>query len=181
MLLVNKLNNKGLTLIELIVSIALVSVVMIFLYRLLANVQYDRDEEFFASKNQEQKIEITNYMQGRLRFDNDTVYIRAVDDTDNNLTFTLSSGVQYQMTVKDDKKTLEIKNTDASYGGVLRTWTIEQGTLGKPSCEGHDIALDSGAYAPVECTIPIYTLNNSNVESNNNTLDDIVITVLRRG
>lgn len=175
----NKLNNKGLTMIELIVSIALVSVVMIFLYRLLANVQYDRDEEFFASKNQEQKIEITNYMQGILRINSDTVYIKTIDASANNLTFTFSNDVKYQMTVKDEK-TLEIKKIQPSPTTILRTWTIEQGTLGAPACNG-DLASSTVDFTPVDCTIPIYTVNNSNVKENNNTLDDIIITVLRKG
>ena len=58
-----KLNNKGVTIIELIVSIALISVVMLFMYRLLADVTFQKDNDYFASVNQEQRIEIIDNMR----------------------------------------------------------------------------------------------------------------------
>ena len=40
----NKLNNKGMTLIELIVSVALISILMIFMYKLISDVKYEKKE-----------------------------------------------------------------------------------------------------------------------------------------
>lgn len=40
----NKLNNKGMTLMELIVSVALISIIMIFMYKLISDVRYEKKE-----------------------------------------------------------------------------------------------------------------------------------------
>lgn len=173
-----KLDNKGLTLIELIISIALVSVVMTFLYRLLADVQYDSDNQFFSQKNQEQKIEIVNYIQSLIRFDNSTNYVTSMitNSSRNRIVITLNNGLQYQIGPESDKKTITVYQTNSSTK-VLRTWVLEQGTLGDVSCTTADSSPTT--LYPVECIIPVYTLNNSNVKDNNNTIDDIKIAVLK--
>ncbi len=56
-----KIGNKGLSLIEIIISIALLSTITLFMYRLLADVTFQKNNEFFASLNQENKIEIIDY------------------------------------------------------------------------------------------------------------------------
>ena len=46
-------NNKGITLVELIVSIALISIVIMFLFRLLVDVRYNENNMDFNRKNQQ--------------------------------------------------------------------------------------------------------------------------------
>ena len=41
-----KLNNKGVTIVELLVSLALLSVVLMFLYNLLSNVTFEKNTDF---------------------------------------------------------------------------------------------------------------------------------------
>ncbi len=53
-----QLNKKGVTLVEVIVSISLISVILLFLYQLIATVNYERDGQNFAVNNQLQRTEI---------------------------------------------------------------------------------------------------------------------------
>ena len=47
-----KLDNKGITLVELIVSIALISIVIMFLFRLLVDVRYSDNTTDYNRDNQ---------------------------------------------------------------------------------------------------------------------------------
>ena len=58
-----KLDNKGISIIELIISISLISVVMLFLYNLLSNVTFEKDDDYFASLNQANRIEIISTIE----------------------------------------------------------------------------------------------------------------------
>ena len=70
-----KLNKKGFTLIELIVSITLISVIMVFMFSLLSDVTFEKDNEYFASKNQEIRLEMINIISKAARYNYD------IDDT----------------------------------------------------------------------------------------------------
>ena len=61
-----KLDNKGISIIELIISISLISVVMLFLYNLLSNVTFEKDDDYFASLNQANRIEIISTIEDNL-------------------------------------------------------------------------------------------------------------------
>ncbi len=168
-----KLNNKGLTLIELIVSISLISVVMLFLYALLGNVTYESDEEFFASKNQEQRIEIVNYIENLMK--NAEV---------SDVTIAKISG---QTTIQFKQKSLSktytiiitsnnIKIKDATK--TLRQWDIAQGSFSFSDTACKSLDTSSSSYVLWSCTIPVYTLSNNNSAANNNTIDDIIVSFL---
>lgn len=58
-----KLNNKGLTLIELIVSIALISMALLFLFRILVMLRYDENYEALNSKMLVNKSQIVKNIQ----------------------------------------------------------------------------------------------------------------------
>ena len=53
-----KLNNKGLTLVELIISIVLVVVVMLFMYKLLSDVNNEKNDDSYAQENRVIRAEI---------------------------------------------------------------------------------------------------------------------------
>ena len=55
-------NNKGLTLVELIVSISLISIILLFIYQMIATVNYDRSGQDYAINNQAQRTEIIKYI-----------------------------------------------------------------------------------------------------------------------
>lgn len=46
------MNKKGITLVEVIISIGLISVVMLFLFNLLIDMQYEEEHASFSKKNQ---------------------------------------------------------------------------------------------------------------------------------
>lgn len=56
-------NNKGITLVELIVSIALISIVIMFLFRLLVDVRYNENNMDFNRKNQQTRAIILKNIQ----------------------------------------------------------------------------------------------------------------------
>lgn len=73
------MKNKGITLIEFIISLALISIVMLFLFNLLLDVQYTVKNGNFARDNQINRAHI----------------IRAVQDDFNNLELVDLSEVSY--------------------------------------------------------------------------------------
>ncbi len=58
-----KLNNKGITLVELIVSIALISIVIMFLFRLLVDIRYSENSTDFNRANQQTRAIILKTIQ----------------------------------------------------------------------------------------------------------------------
>ena len=161
-----KLNNKGFTLIELIVSIALMSVVLLFLYNLLADITFEKDNDYMATVNQRQRIDIIDYIEERLSkiqianyniADGENIYFHT-----NNLADEIGIYVVAKNQIQVSDKQFKIKG----------------GTFGKISCKTTSDV--NPTY--VECTVPIYTtsinnrlLNEGGKEiNNNNTLDDII-------
>ena len=54
----DKMNNKGSTLLELIISIALISVILVFMVRLLVDLNDSETNNKYAKKNQVIRAEI---------------------------------------------------------------------------------------------------------------------------
>lgn len=178
-----KLNKKGISIVELIVSIGLMSVVMIFLYNLLSNVTFEKDDDYIASLNQANRIEIISTIENDLICDNTVTYDAYRDIIDNNIsdpsqgqTLTLHGSKTYTITTfKDSDNKYKITYNS---GGTIQTWTIKGGSYGKIVCKKNN---DPHPYETVvtQCTIPIYTTNINNKEKNNNTLDDIIFTFIK--
>lgn len=66
-----KLNNKGVTLVELIISISLISIVIMFLFRLLVDVRYSEHNTDYNRKNQQTRAIIiktieTDFLERKL-------------------------------------------------------------------------------------------------------------------
>ena len=61
-----KLNNKGVTLIELLISVVLVSIIMGFMYKLLLDVTNMQTNDSFTSSNQLKRNEIIKTIQNDL-------------------------------------------------------------------------------------------------------------------
>ena len=183
-----KLNNKGLTLIELIVSVTLVSIVLIFLTRLLSNVTYESDNEFFASENQEERIEITDYINSILRkyeviYDPTVTSLSPriepdkIDPGTTSVTIFLKQNGYGPTQIVISKNRIQVKNSAT----ILRTWDLKTGfiQLDKVICtQGSSVS--SGGYIAWKCNIPIYTINDENNVDNNNTLDDITLSFLAK-
>ena len=193
-----KINNKGVTIVELLVSLALLSVVLMFLYNLLSNVTFEKNTDFIANSNQANRIDIINTIENDLILDNN-IEITSIDD--KNLVLILKGNQNYKIEIKNDENTLAYYVNDS----IQNTWKIKGGKLGKINCENSKggtntvdnateckgdkgslnitcpsnviTALDS--IKITECTIPVYTENVDNSKENNNTLDDITFSFIK--
>ena len=109
-----KINNKGITIVELIVTIALVSIIMVFLYSLLSNVTFESDSEF---------IDITD---AQLRAD----IIRTVNDSINSYNLdrftdeTKEGNEKHFKCIGNDKVKNSISRYTRSYNSTLNRTTI---------------------------------------------------------
>lgn len=120
-----KLNNKGITLVELIVSIALISIVIMFLFRLLVDVRYSENNTDYNRENQQTRAIIiktveTDFLERKLiglddssstentfevKFsyaDGTTGILRAVSDS---VTYTNSAGTEKWRIEKETEST----------------------------------------------------------------------------
>ena len=57
------MNKRGITLVEVVVSIGLISVVMLFLFNLLIDMQFEEDHASFSKKNQVARASIIKLIQ----------------------------------------------------------------------------------------------------------------------
>ena len=164
-----KINNKGVTIIELLVSVALVSVVLMFLYNLLSNVTFEKIIDFIASTNQANRIDIITTIENDLILDNDVELVES-QTTSRKVVMKGKNG-QYQIIITDDTLKYSVK-------GVLQnTWKIKGGKFGDIECisEGNKTKV----IQITQCTIPVYTTNVNNKKDNNNTLDDIIFSFIK--
>lgn len=164
-----KINNKGVTIIELLVSVALVSVVLMFLYNLLSNVTFEKITDFIASTNQANRIDIITTIENDLILDNDVELVES-QTTSRKVVMKGKNG-QYQIIITDDTLKYSVK-------GVLQnTWKIKGGKFGDIECisEGNKTKV----IQITQCTIPVYTTNVNNKKDNNNTLDDIIFSFIK--
>lgn len=164
-----KLNNKGVTIVELLVSVALVSVVLMFLYNLLSNVTFEKTTDFIASTNQANRIDIITTIENDLILDNDVELVES-QTTTKKIVMKGKNG-QYQIVITDDTLKYSVK-------GVLQNaWKIKGGKFGDVEC------ISKGDKTKViqitQCTIPVYTTNVNNKKDNNNTLDDIIFSFIK--
>lgn len=164
-----KLNNKGVTIIELLVSVALVSVVLMFLYNLLSNVTFEKTTDFIASTNQANRIDIITTIENDLILDNDVELVES-QTTSRKVVMKGKNG-QYQIVITDDTLKYSVK------GALQNTWKIKGGKFGNIEC------ISEGDKTKViqitQCTIPVYTTNVNNKKDNNNTLDDIIFSFIK--
>lgn len=193
-----KLNNKGVTIIELLVSVALLSVVLMFLYNLLSSVTFEKDNDFIANSNQANRIDIINTIESDLILDNN---IEIDKNKDNILILkgTMKGTTTYKIVITE--------NTLAYYVNdiIQNSWKIKGATLGNINCNktkggtntSNDVTecsdnpinnpsschkLTSSQMDSIkitECTIPVYTKNVNNTKDNNNTLDDIIFSFIK--
>ena len=169
-----KLNNKGVTIVELLVSLALLSVVLMFLYNLLSNVTFEKNTDFIANSNQANRIDIINTIENDLILDNN-IEIDKNQTTENRLV--LKGTKTYKIIITENTLAYYVNNS------IQNTWKIKGGKLGKINCENSKggtntvnnateckgdkgslnitcpsnviTALDS--IKITECTIPVYT------------------------
>lgn len=178
-----KLNNKGLTLVELIISIVLITVVMFFMYRLLSDVNSQKNDTTYAQKNQINRSEIIKLVEGEFL----TKKITKIDDNSSTdkllITFNFEEGEKSTIEAGQKNNKYYFKYTKSD--GKVRTWDIEDATL--------NLALKAeynNALGPILFRIEVYTQNNfntkcpactgseCNLQCRNNVVDDLIFSYI---
>lgn len=168
----DKMNNKGSTLLELIISIALISVILVFMVRLLVDLNDSETKNKYAKKNQVIRAEILRTIENDLQ--NKIITNIRDNSTTSNLiiTFKFDGNKESNINVLKDK--LTYKNT----AGKTRTWTLKEGYFDITQSPV-DFNQDENIYSLI-IDIPVYTTNEFNTKNNNNLLDDILVSYIGR-
>lgn len=168
----DKMNNKGSTLLELIISIALISVILVFMVRLLVDLNDSETNNKYAKKNQVIRAEILRTIENDLQ--NKIITDIRDNSTTSNLiiTFKFNDNKESNINVLKDK--LTYKNT----AGKTRTWTLKEGYFDITQSPV-DFNQDENIYSLI-IDIPVYTTNEFNTKNNNNLLDDILVSYIGR-
>lgn len=109
------MNKKGITLVEIIISIGLISLVMLFLFNLLIDMQYEEDHASFAKENQLNRAAIIKNVQEDFAESELKRIAEIQRDSDN-------TRIVFEFN-KSSPKFLEIYSDHISYDG--ETWYIE--------------------------------------------------------
>lgn len=105
-------NNKGLTLVELIVSVALISIVIVFLFQLLIELRYQTLNDTTKIEYKVASTLITKKIQSTL-MEEQIEIINACDGTNTCLKITFSSGSYLEIKVTDENKVLSVVKKDS--------------------------------------------------------------------
>lgn len=124
------MNKKGFTMTELIVSIAIIAVVMIFLVNLLVDIRYDKKNELYDTKNQINRAEIIKTIQNDL----DGKIIKDItDDTeiDSTDTGSDSNNLVVNIITDDDDNSKHIIKADSNHiyyisNNKITKWSLEK-------------------------------------------------------
>ena len=115
--------KKGFTIIEIIISVALISVVMLFLFQLLTDVEFESTHPTYAKENQVVRASVMRSVQQ----DFTSMPLKTIDSTNKRrIKFTFQDGT----TTVD--KVLTINDTEISYGND-ETWELQ----------GQDVKIDT--------------------------------------
>lgn len=188
------INKKGITIIELIVTIALISIIMLFLYALLSNITFESDNEFIDIVDRTTREDIIRTINDTIDEYNEDINIpnekaanyeatRSVSG-DNITTTTkikkIDGTVLYTITTTN--KTLTF--TDNTSGKVIQKWELTNGKFTNAICDSKGNTDTNNSVKLVTCSIKVSTGNinnkelsvNSSTVDNNNVLDDITFT-----
>lgn len=186
------MNKKGFTMTELIVSIAIIAVVMIFLVNLLVDIRYDKKNELYDTKNQINRAEIIktiqNDLDGKIITDitdeSDSNYLVVnirTDDNDDNSKYIIkadSNHIYYTSNNKTTKWSLE-KNNDETY---IKTSDVKLKVIKCSKTEDPKLKTDD---SEIKCdsndkiiiiNIPIIVDKSKLRENNDSQMDNIILT-----
>lgn len=166
------MNRRGITLIEFIVSVALVAVVMVFLFNLLVDVQYTSRNGTFASENQLNRASIVRTIMDDF---SKNVLVGLTDSSTYNelkLTFRFQNGSSKVLTVQDrsvlygdERWTMKARNNRTTYQKKCVYYHFENATCcTNAGCSSQDCS----KYFYVHIRIPVVI-----GETAGNSIDDI--------
>jgi len=116
------LNNKGMTLVELIISVALLSIVMTFLFKIIIDVKYEKDNSGFAEANQVNRAEFIRTVQNDLL---DKKFESLIDGAADNKKLIISYRDKStgEITVLDDVITYLVRDKDGNT--KINSWELK--------------------------------------------------------
>jgi len=173
-----KLNNKGFTLIELMVAIGLLSIIVLISIFLINDLIYIKNNTPLAYDNQINRAIIIDsiqqdILQNGLAYENSlTELLKDPIMSPDSATFTLTS-LRGQATIILRKDSL----TYIDFSGKESKWDFINAYSDINLRPSTDFTLNYfNGYALIVIRIPIYTNNVNNDPDNNNINDDIIIT-----
>ncbi len=164
------MNKKGITLIEVIISVALISLVMVFLFNLLMDMEYEEDHASYAKENQLNRAMIIK----RVQEDFQNFELKKVDLSLDKKTITLTFGNNQTKNIYVDRKSINYNNNEK--------WNIEGNDdtyidISKISVSSYlpdsrcaslnTLGMNCSAYYSYRIILPVVTGNTEN------TIDDI--------
>ena len=165
-----KLDNKGITLVELIISVALISIVIIFLFRLLVDVRYNNHNTDFNLENQQTRAMIiktieTDFLEKKLVGLSDSA-----TNTLTSITFFYKDGTSGVLTIEEDKVSYTNPNgtekwllqKENDFTKIAFQCVTYRSSLSQPSLK------ENGEFFSVKINVPIIVSSTSK-----NTLDDL--------
>ena len=106
-----KLNKKGTSLTELIVSVALLSVVLIFMFRMLTDLNNEITNDVFATDNQVIRAEIIKEIESDLK-DKKLYSINSAGSTTDTLNIIFHYNDETQASIAANKDTVTFTNSN---------------------------------------------------------------------
>ena len=94
------MNNRGISLLELIISLSLISIVLILVYSLLVNVSNEVDNTNYASNNQLNRVEIIKTVENDLTNNS----LDNIEVSNNTLSFIFDKGVSSLNVLNENNK-----------------------------------------------------------------------------
>lgn len=165
-----KFNKKGTSLAELIVSVALISVVMIFMFRLLLDLNNEQVNNDFAIDNQIIRAEIIRMIENDLN-DKKIFEINDVSsEGEMKIQFHYTDGTAEIVAKKES-----FKFTDSK--GETRKWTFNENCEFFVDKANVYVKQDENIYSMI-ISLEIHTQNDNNTVGNNNSLDDITLSYI---
>ncbi len=177
-----KLNKKGISLIELLVSIILISIVLIFLIQILSDLKDETSNNDYAYNNQINRTEILKTIEDDLtKYD----LIGISDETEElgyiKITFDYhpqESNLQSSLIIKKNEDKDIVTYTNIL--GEKSSWTMSNAEIS--NCYTFTYFNDSSSAEKhyFKINIPIYNkpYHEDNNEKKNNPVDDLEITYL---
>lgn len=146
-----KLNKKGVTLVELVVSISLISIVLVFLLRLLIQLREMDDKSLKMLEYQEKTSLIIKYVQDEIKDYNDCTFKLSnsltieCSNEDVNMILSKSSNI---ISIKNDAETKKyIFPDDAKIGEIVTKKKEDKWSIYKI-----DVTDDKDNIYPIEIT-----------------------------
>ena len=184
----NKLfkSKKGLTLIELLVTLLLVSIIVVFIYRLILNLNNQTTNPEFAMSNQTIRTEIIRTIESDLVSHDIDKILLVYQDQDNNYNPSVYFYEQEKSGIVSilDEQAIQYK----SFSGELQTWELIDCFVHFDSAEKGEnsgIVINSNGIGNSTSSVSLNIVvsndneHNSGITSpNNNLKDDILISYL---